>query len=206
MMKRQPFWENLSRPSSFSCEKILVRHYCLGNKGKEPGTSGKLHFHVHRNTEHSLLLTRAVNSWKITQTCLYASLHKTHDSPSEWKGRWDPWPRRSWWLSVFFFSFSFHCLAMREENQIMHLENEKRKRWGLWEFRASGALRKPLFICQELSWMCSTCGIYLLTFPPDLYQGKVSWGDDDYNHWSQAKVNYLLTLLKCCACLSLGSP
>lgn len=106
----------------------------------------------------------------------------------------------------FFFSFSFHCLAMREENQIMHLENEKRKRWGLWEFRASGALRKPLFICQELSWMCSTCGIYLLTFPPDLYQGKVSWGDDDYNHWSQAKVNYLLTLLKCCACLSLGSP
>lgn len=71
----------------------------------------------------SLLLTRAVNSWKITQTCLYASLHKSHDSPSERKGRWGSSDQEEAGDSGF-----FHRLAMREENQIKHLENRKKKK------------------------------------------------------------------------------
>lgn len=72
-----------------------------------------------KHSTFSLLLTRAVNSWKITQTWLYASLHKAQDSPSEWKGRWGSQPKK-----LMTQGFFFHCLGMREENQIKDLENK----------------------------------------------------------------------------------
>lgn len=67
-----------------------------------------------KHTALSLLLTRAVNSWKITQTWLYASLHKTLSHLQSEKDT-KVLDQEEAGDSEF-----VPCLEMREENQIEH--------------------------------------------------------------------------------------